>query len=347
MISSTPQGSEVCQWLAENALSMYESTFAAHKLNSLRKVSMLSDQQLDQINKDFCLSAHSVSAETDVVLQGQRVALGAAVDVLKGTVKALPLREQLEIYSDPKVSGMNLIGAQNQLEVVAAKRKWIWMILSLVLAYGVYQCVHGFRFYRELGLQFTPSSVTAVSVQLSNDTLSWTDVPCPGGETCVFDTSSLASDLDKVATNWFPHQQTARFVKILPQVFYPRQVTGGADFRLGILGGLQNSGSALDFATVQNREHDGKYWLQAGCRMSNVSGRWADPHERIGEVQCCLPGPRLHVCTRDGCLSGRDGTAKQSWEGAKQLCESKGWRLCSRLEMDSRASSGCCGSVCS
>ena len=66
------------------------------------------------------------------------------------------------------------------------------MILSLVLAYGVYQCVHGFRFYRELGLQFTPSSVTAVSVQLSNDTLSWTDVPCPGGQTCVFDTSSLA-----------------------------------------------------------------------------------------------------------------------------------------------------------
>ena len=82
---------------------------------------MLSDQQLDQINKD--LSTHSVSAETDVVLQGQRVVLGAAVEVLKGTVKALPLREQLEIYSDPKVSGMNLIGAQNQLEVVAAKRK--------------------------------------------------------------------------------------------------------------------------------------------------------------------------------------------------------------------------------
>ena len=82
---------------------------------------MLSDQQLDQINKD--LSTHSVSAETDVVLQGQRVALGAAVEVLKGTVKALPLREQLEIYSDPKVSGMHLIGSQNLLEVVPAKRK--------------------------------------------------------------------------------------------------------------------------------------------------------------------------------------------------------------------------------
>jgi hypothetical protein len=30
-----------------------------------------------------------------------------------------------------------------------------------------------------------------------------------------------------------------------------------------------------------------------------VNGRWASQDERIGEVQCCLTAPFLHVCTRD------------------------------------------------
>ena len=114
----------MCEWLEDNALSAYESTFAAHKLNSLRKVCLLTSQQLDQINNDFCLATSNDVKDKDFIPQGQRVVLGEAVEALKGQKESLPLKEQLRIYRDPKVSGLNLIGAQNQLEVLAAKRKW-------------------------------------------------------------------------------------------------------------------------------------------------------------------------------------------------------------------------------
>ena len=67
-----------------------------------------------------------------------------------------------------------------------------------------------------------------------------------------------------------------------------------------------------------------KAWLQYGCNINvsgisdisrrvdqeswpriDVKGRWASQEERIGEVQCCLTAPFLHVCTRDYCLSGK------------------------------------------
>jgi len=66
-----------------------------------------------------------------------------------------------------------------------------------------------------------------------------------------------------------------------------------------------------------------KAWLQYGCNINvsgiseaslrvdqenwpriDVKGRWASKEE-LGEVQCCLTAPFLHVCTRDYCLSGK------------------------------------------
>ena len=70
---------------------------------------------------------------------------------------------------------------------------------------------------------------------------------------------------------------------------------------------------------------EGNAWLQYGCNLNmtsvqdisllkkeewptvDVRGRWASKEERIGEVQCCVTAPRIHVCTRDYCLSGKEG----------------------------------------
>ena len=58
---STPQGEEVCQFLAEKTLSCYGSVLAKNKLNSLRKISQLTSHQLDTLHEEFC-AASSVAA---------------------------------------------------------------------------------------------------------------------------------------------------------------------------------------------------------------------------------------------------------------------------------------------
>ena len=63
-------------------------------------------------------------------------------------------------------------------------------------------------------------------------------------------------------------------------------------------------------------------------------GQWASPEDRIGKVQCCLPLPSVRVCTRYGCLSGTNDDTKKTWAEARQLCESRGWRLCSAQELN-------------
>ena len=72
------------------------------------------------------------------------------------------------------------------------------------------------------------------------------------------------------------------------------------------------------------------------------SGRWSSQDEKVGEVQCCLNASRVHVCTRDGCLSGDNDGVKFSWHEAKAKCEAHGWRLCRRDELERPGSAGCC-----
>ena len=121
----------------------------------------------------------------------------------------------------------------------------------------------------------------------------------------------------------------------------------GADLRVGIMSGSPEEGSSLAFAVVKDGQ-EGQAWLQAGCNKEGAPvGAWASKEEEAGLVQCCLNTPGVHTCTRDGCLAGDSSAgaaAKVSWHGAKSRCESRGWRLCSRQELEREASSGCCGS---
>ena len=122
----------------------------------------------------------------------------------------------------------------------------------------------------------------------------------------------------------------ARFLKIQPWTWSrmeeddlvdkesrPKQY---GEMRLGIIG-ASNTGSIPYRVVAEGNE--GSAWLQKGCNLNmssiadistmdaanwpvmGVQGRWASKEDSIGEVQCCLPAPRIHVCTRDYCLSGK------------------------------------------
>ena len=115
----------------------------------------------------------------------------------------------------------------------------------------------------------------------------------------------------------------------------------GGDLRLGIVG---NQGVIpYDILTDGLPE---QAWMQRGC--NNIrQGLWAFKNESVGEVQCCLTSPRVHVCTRDGCLSGDRDVTKLTWHEAQAKCKSKGWRLCRPGELNKdrsqhSGSAGCC-----
>lgn len=50
------------------------------------------------------------------------------------------------------------------------------------------------------------------------------------------------------------------------------------------------------------------------------------------------------MCTRDRCLTGDGDTVKFNWHEAVLTCETRSWRLCSKKELNKKASSGCCSS---
>ena len=58
---STPQGQEVLEWLAEEMISQYAHVFARNKLDSLRKVSRLSEAQIAKLNDESCRGLHGAS----------------------------------------------------------------------------------------------------------------------------------------------------------------------------------------------------------------------------------------------------------------------------------------------
>jgi hypothetical protein len=81
--------------------------------------------------------------------------------------------------------------------------------------------------------------------------------------------------------------------------------------RVGILGRLGRE-STLHYRVVSDGA-SGQAWVQPGCSSLHDAGlskessqadihspRWASLDESIGEVQCCLDSPGVHVCTRDG-----------------------------------------------
>lgn len=151
----------------------------------------------------------------------------------------------------------------------------------------------------------------------------------------------------------FSQPEYARFVRIFPAEWDPGMHLTDPVMKIGILGTPDLSsgcavsiGDRLDYLMIGSGSA-GEYWLEDACTRdahTPLQGRWASANEKLGKVQCCLFSPELHVCTRDGCLSGHNPSthANVTWQEAKLMCESKGWRLCSRAELTVQGSSGCC-----
>ena len=58
-----PQGEEVAEWLSSHKLAHFTSTFYAIKLNTLRKISEMTQDHVLKVHRTFllqvCMSAHS------------------------------------------------------------------------------------------------------------------------------------------------------------------------------------------------------------------------------------------------------------------------------------------------
>lgn len=120
----TPQGMQVYEWLADNRLLQFAPIFAKNRLDSLRKVSRLTYEEVVEINKE--LYARQQREEGAVEQQhGTRVALGDSIERLKGDPRTKTIQEQMENYNDSKVSVLNLLGSQNQSGAVLGKKSWV------------------------------------------------------------------------------------------------------------------------------------------------------------------------------------------------------------------------------
>jgi len=348
---STPQGEEVYGWLADNRLLPFASIFAQNKLNSLRKVSRLTHEEVVEINQELYANRRGDQGN-NTQKHGTRVALGDAIERLKQDERTKTVQVQMEDYRDSKVSVLNLLGAQNQISALLSKTPWVITLTVMCVCMVVWDTIRpqgGFATLSALGYTTMHRSVMTYGVQLSNDTNSWLYVPCPDkkGGPCVFDSSVTVTRPHALASGFFPQHHEARYVRILPLTWNGMEDGRGADMRLGILG--EKSGF-LKYSVLSEGDF-GSAWLQYGCTLSsnlgvdlqtNASGRWSLLDEKVGEVQCCLNSPRIHVCTRDGCLSGDNDDVKFSWYEAKAKCEARGWRLCRRGELEMPGSAGCC-----
>ena len=78
---STPQGEEVYEWLADKRLLPFATIFALNKLDSLRKVSRLTHEEVIKINEELYVNQQGGE---DSTRHGTRVALEDAIEVLKG-----------------------------------------------------------------------------------------------------------------------------------------------------------------------------------------------------------------------------------------------------------------------
>jgi hypothetical protein len=63
--------------------------------------------------------------------------------------------------------------------------------------------------------------------------------------------------MDEVVTNWFPKLQQARYLKIFPRDYTARW-SGGADMRVGILGGVREEGASIEYLEVGDVEQSAR-----------------------------------------------------------------------------------------
>jgi len=97
-----------------------------------------------------------------------------------------------------------------------------------------------------------------------------------------------------------------------------------------------------------------QFWLEAGCRSLTtdpiLAGKFASIGEAVGKIQCCRDGASTGAtCLRKHsgvCMSGNSTTNMVTFKQAALACETNGYRLCTKQEMQDDSSLGCCKQGC-
>ena len=173
---STPQGQEVLEWLGEQMIAQYAHVFARNQLDSLRKVSLLSEAEIAKLSDEFCRGAQGTS-EAKI---GGRVRLSLAVTSLRNDPRTKSIKDRLRTFSDSAAAN------------AAAEASFNWVIDVIIFLFFVSLLTFalpplGLPLYRSILAR--THSITSFTVQLSADGSNWTNVMCQG-QKCVFDSSA-------------------------------------------------------------------------------------------------------------------------------------------------------------
>ena len=105
---------------------------------------------------------------------------------------------------------------------------------------------------------------------------------------------------------------------------------------------------------------DKYYWLERACsnECNNIckkahtdrTARWAKSTDVVGEIQCCSDqGACSRVHADNNCYSGdtsKGDENKYDYLDAVRICAQDNKRLCTKAELLSKDSAGCCGKGC-
>ena len=243
-----PSGAEVSEWLANNKLAHYTSTLDGLGLNSLRKISEMTPEDVQNVHQTFLEQNSDMiqGLSLDIANLGDRINLGSAVEALNNDKRTMTLKDQVLFYKDPKVAGLNILMAQNQLELIFAKKRLHFLLIGIFFVGSVYNMYWALMYRERQNYAPKTFSVTTYGVQLSHDATNWTDLPCADrtGGTCVFESSILASQPDAIVRHLFIQPEPVRYLKILPWTWSRMEeedLSGAgklhADMRVGIIGG--------------------------------------------------------------------------------------------------------------
>jgi hypothetical protein len=286
-----PSGQEVAEWLATHKLAHYTSTMDRLKLNSLRKISQMTSDDVLQVHMTFLAqNADMLQGQSiDIANLGDRISLDSAVNALKGDKRTRTISDKVFFFKDQMVAGFTVLTAQNQLELVFAKKRYHFVLVSfflVVFSYNVYWSLGIPNALMVLGIGAKTFSVTTYGVQLSADGGNWSDVPCPERPVgaCVFESSILASQPDDIVRNLFDQPQLARYVRILPWTWskMDEEDKSGAgkiyaEMRVGVIGASEKG--SLSFRIVA----DGVQSQMGFLRISFVCTK-ADERLTFGNV---------------------------------------------------------------
>ena len=313
---STPQGQEVLEWLAERSVAQYSHVFARNKLDSLRKVSKLSPEQISRLNDEYCRGLHGAS-EAQI---GGHIRLADAVASLQGDPRTKSIAGRLASFSDS--------AAENA--IAEAWFNWAFFCFLCITFFAVLAFalpIMGLPLHQALASR--PHSVTSYSVQLSVDGSNWTDVICPWGrredhsegqgQKCVFDASPEQSS---VVTHWFPSTQEGRYLRLRTRTWENDNDGAGADLRLRIMSGSSEGEPSLAFGVMQDGE-PGQAWLQAGVQQGRCARRGVGGAGLRGGAGAVLLGRAWRARVHAGRVPGRRRRRRRSGQGQLERGESE------------------------